>query len=114
MTLTSAEIVKQVAGYARDLREASDETRRCAIEKADAEHAFRKAHAVFYAKSAGTSHAARDQEADAATIDERRRHVLAEALWKSAVESERSKRAVVSAWQSYVSFAKTEAELARG
>ena len=114
MTMTSEQLQPQVHAYARDLREASDETRRASVARAETEHGYKKAWAVAYAQSTGDSHAARAQAADSATVDLKRDRDLAEGLWKAAIESERSKRAIVSAWQTYVSFAKTEAELARG
>jgi hypothetical protein len=86
--------------------------RDAAIKVAEAEHAYRRAHAEAYLQTSGT---VGEREAEAYLIidDKRFQRDLAENSKLAALEALRSRRAQISAVQSLLTAHKAEADFAR-
>jgi hypothetical protein len=83
-----------------------------AHEYAEAEDAYRMAHATAYLETAGPAHL-RKATADLATSEERRRAHLADGIRQAALEAVRSRRAQISALQSLLAADREEAAFGR-
>lgn len=97
-----------------------DVLRKAGIDLANLEAAYRRAKAEAWVTTPrededGKTILAREREAevDAATAEHRRTRDIAEAMRLAALESIRSRRAQLSAWQTLVSADKEEAALSR-
>lgn len=109
-----------------NVHEATDEARRLsglldnalralreqAQEYAEAEDAYRMAHARAYVAAVGPAHM-RKAQADLATSAERQRAHLADGLRQAALEAVRSRRAQISALQSLLAADREEAAYGR-
>jgi hypothetical protein len=89
--------------------------RESAQELAEAEHDYRLRRGQLWAETAGQGYvvAERDALVDAASAGERRSRDLAEAKRQAALESVRSRRQQLSAWQSWIAAERAEAEFTR-
>ena len=83
-----------------------------AREYAEAEDAYRMAHARAYVAHDGPAHE-RKAVADLATSEERQRAHLADGMRQAALEAVRSRRAQISALQSLLNAHREEAAFAR-
>ena len=93
-----------------DVRVACRELEQRSRDAAVADQAWREARARAFVQTEGTV-AQREADVEIRTGDLRYKAKLAEDLRVSALEAGRSKRAIVSAFQSIASTARSEAEL---
>ena len=110
--MNAAELTVAMLDAKRELDEAHEEHRRCAIAAAVADRAFRLAKATAVLASSGTVQQ-RDAHMEQATADLRYEAKLADDLLTSALEAIRSRRQVISALQSLAAAQREEAHLAR-
>jgi len=108
--------IEELAGEARRLSDLLDRgiaaLRDAAREFADAEHAYRLAHAQAYLQSEGTV-GEREAQTYGAVGTLRRDRDYADAIRTAALEAVRSRRTQLSAVQSLLAAHKAEAEFAR-
>jgi len=108
--------IDELAGEARRLSELLDRgvgaLREAAKDFADAEHAYRLAHAKAYLETAGTV-GEREAQTYVAIGTLRRDRDYADAIRTAAVEAVRSRRTQLSAVQSLLSAHKAEADFVR-
>lgn len=96
-----------------------DELRQASQQLAEMEHAYRYAKAQAWTAVDKTKDGAKrlaaeiEADVDALSADHRYHRDLAEANRQTALESIRSRRQQLSAWQSWMAADRVEAELAR-
>lgn len=86
-----------------------------AVEKANAEHAYRLARGRAWVELAGEQMLAKEKEdqVNAQTADARLGRDIAEGAEKAALEAQRSRRQQLSALQTWMNGQRAEAEFAR-
>lgn len=113
MPITASMVRDRLEEREQQALDALDECRRCAREFADATRTFKAAWATKHALSEARTVDARKAEADLETLDERQAMVLAECLWKSAIEAARTHRTILTSSQTWASTWKEEMGMAR-
>lgn len=113
--LTPREVMDEMVRLSQLLDDALSYAKRAAHEYAEADDAYRVAHAKAFvtAKDGGATDAMAKARADLATEGIRSRARLAEAMNKTAVEAIRSRRTQVSALQTAGNALRAELEIAR-
>ena len=110
--MTIADLADEAARLSELLDRGIAALRESAREFADAEHAYRLAHARAYLRSAGTV-GEREAQVYVEVGDLRHRRDLADGVRSAAVEAVRARRTQLSAIQSLLSAHKEETALAR-
>lgn len=102
----------ELAKQARALESSAAEVKSRAEAMAMADKSYKVAWHKAYARSQATSHAAREAESDAKTLDERHVLKMAEALLESARQANRSTIASASLAQTWAATVRQEMEFA--
>lgn len=113
--MTSAGTVQEAERFSRLIDAAIEALKNTTVEFAEAERDYRKAKSKAWVQAKTADMLAKEKEAwvDAETADLRFRRDLADGMRSAAMEAVRSRRAQLSAIQTFVNAERAEAEFAR-
>ncbi len=113
MTITSSQVQTWLKDRVERAEASIEECRKAAIEHAEAKRQYKVAHAnvMITEKINGSTLGEAKATADSETGPELERDVLAEGLYKTAIEAARTHRGALSAAQTYVGLVRSEMEL---
>lgn len=110
---TVGELAERIEAAITDLVTAQTELRDASQEAARAERAYRLDRSVKFAQSRGETVAAREYDVDRLAADTRYDAKLAEDLRQASLENVRSRRAILTAYQTLANALKEELSFAR-
>ena len=110
--MSTAELTAEMVRLSKLLDDALDYLKRATREWAEAEDAYRCAHARVFLMTDGPQ-GDKKATADAHTSEQRRRAHLADGMRQAALEAVRSRRAQLSALQTIANAIRAEIDMAR-
>lgn len=112
MTVTIEDAAAEMRRLSQLLDDALGYLARQVDEYAEAESAYRKQRSLAWAQTTGTAKE-REDAVNAMTAEFRKRRDLADGMRQVGLESIRSRRVQISAWQSLLARDRAEAEFSR-